>query len=162
MRNTLSRTTFFSLILALSTAAFVTNGSSVDDCEECGFYTEILPQFECSDGGQLGMNVCSLEEFKYYDSILNVRYSKLMDHLNLTLKEYSEYKNDELNEYEQLKNHKETIIKSQRAWLNMRLANEEVQRQMYEGGSMQPLAINRQATIDTRFRICFLEELLKR
>ncbi|GAB5526114.1 MAG: hypothetical protein Roseis2KO_39860 [Roseivirga sp.] len=160
MQKTLSLTTFFSLILALTTATLITSTSSGDDCEECGLYTEMLPQFECSDDGQLGMNVCSLEEFQYYDSILNQRYSKLMKFLELRLKEEETYQSDELNEYEATIKYKEAIIKSQRAWLNMRIANEEVQRQRHEGGSMQPMAINRQATVDTRHRICYLEELL--
>lgn len=162
MQKTLSYITYFSLILVSLIAFFASDKPQLKDCEECGLYNEMLPQFECSNDGQLGMNVCSLEEFQYYDSILNAKYSKLMSFLDLTLKEYSEYQNDELNEYEMLKKHKEAIIKSQRAWLNMRLANEEIQRQRYKGGSMQPMAINRQATADTRHRICFLEELLNR
>ncbi len=71
--------------------------------------------FDCYDSSQAEMNICSLEEYNYYDSILNVRYAELMNILNVRVKEYSKFEYD--FEFKQVKTYKNAIIDSQRSWI---------------------------------------------
>ncbi len=116
-------------------------------------------QFDCYDGSQTEMTFCSLKEFRHYDSILNVRYSELMRHINTRLKEESEF--DDSFELEETKAYKSKIIESQRSWIKMRDKNEEVYGLLYKGGSMAAMAMNLQLKVDTQNRIQFLEALIQ-
>ena len=115
--------------------------------------------FDCYDGSQTEMTICSLEEYQYYDSILNVKYKELMNILNARIKKYSVFDDDfEVKEVESFKN---SIIESQRSWIVLRDKNEKIKELMYLGGSMCAMAMNMQLTHDTKKRIEFIDELIE-
>lgn len=115
--------------------------------------------FDCYDGSQTEMNICSLKEHQHYDSILNVKYKELMNVLNTRIKEYSKFDDDfESKEAESFKN---SIIESQRSWIVLRDKNKKIKELMYIGGSMCAMAMNIQLTHDTKKRIEFIDELIE-
>lgn len=115
--------------------------------------------FDCYDGSQTEMTVCSLQEYQYYDSILNVRFTQLMNIVNTRLKEYSEMDIDfEFKEAELFKN---SIIESQKSWIVLRDKNKNIKELKYRGGSMCSMAMNIQMTNDTKKRTEFIEELIE-
>ncbi|NLR95049.1 lysozyme inhibitor LprI family protein [Flammeovirga agarivorans] len=115
--------------------------------------------FDCYDGSQTEMTICSLEEYQYYDSILNVKYKDLMNILNSRIKEYSEFDDD--FELKQVISFKNLIIESQKSWIILRHKNEKIKELMYQGGSMCAMAMNMQLTHDTKKRIEFIDELIE-
>jgi uncharacterized protein YecT (DUF1311 family) len=113
--------------------------------------------FDCYDGSQLEMNVCSQKEFQYYDSILHAEYNHLISSLDSNIAITATYPDN--FEYKEMLELKNTIISSQKAWSILRDKNSEVLRVKYEGGTMQPLVINNQMTTDTKNRIKYIREL---
>ncbi|MFV7236864.1 MULTISPECIES: lysozyme inhibitor LprI family protein [Flavobacterium] len=105
-------------------------------------------KFDCYDGSQTEMNVCSANELIYYDSILNVRYKYLIKKIDTEIKD--DYENYNLRL-------KTSIINSQKNWIISKEKNREVFDIEYEGGSILPLAKNTQTIRDTKERIIFLE-----
>ncbi|MES2811270.1 MAG: lysozyme inhibitor LprI family protein [Bacteroidota bacterium] len=114
----------------------------------------IKSKFDCYDGSQLEMNMCSANELTYYDSILNVKYKIIIQKLD---KQIIEEVNLQENSSENLK---KIIIESQKIWIKSKESNRNVIQFQYNGGSMLPFAKNSQTIIDTKERIKFLEELL--
>ena len=114
--------------------------------------------FDCYNGTQLEMNICSYNEFMYYDSIVNLKYKNLLNLINTRLKEEKEYQ--ELFEYNQTLLLKETLISSQKVWNDLKNENTEIIKILYEGGSMKPMVINIQAINDIKNRIEFIEKLI--
>ncbi|MEL6558541.1 MAG: lysozyme inhibitor LprI family protein [Bacteroidota bacterium] len=114
--------------------------------------------FDCYDGSQLAMNICSMNEYQYYDSILNETYMKLMTILKEHLQEASKF-NDQ-SELIELQDYQKSIIESQKNWIIQRDLNAAIQADNYQGGSMAPMVTNQQRTKDTRHRIEFLTNLL--
>ncbi len=114
--------------------------------------------FDCYDGNQYEMNICSLTEFKYYDSLLQISYIKLITKYDNELKIQS---NDiESFGYLYTKQLKESIITSQHSWETLRENNSKIQAQNYKGGTMAASMINRQKTFDTKERLFFINNLL--
>lgn len=95
--------------------------------------------FDCYDGGQYQMTMCSFKEYQYYDSLLNVLYKKVMKDIGPALKQQ--------------------VLESQRSWLKMKNQNRDVIGNMYEGGSISPMLQNMQMRDDTKSRIHFLKKL---
>lgn len=114
--------------------------------------------FDCFDGSQLEMNICSLNEFEYYDSILQNRYFKLINMLDSNLVITQQYK--DLFEYHEEKNLKEAVIISQKYWTKLREQNSNILKLIYKGGTMENMVVNQQLTIDTKNRIRLIEELI--
>jgi uncharacterized protein YecT (DUF1311 family) len=108
-------------------------------------------KFDCYDGSQLEMNICSLKEYEYYDSILNVKYKAIISQLDKGIKEEIQYKENHSSKL------KTELVKSQKDWIKLKESNMDVYNEYYNGGSMRPLAINTQAIHDTKDRIEFLD-----
>ena len=115
--------------------------------------------FECYDGSQQEMNICSRNEYLYYDSILNEKYSKLLEVLNAKLDRQSSY--EYKFEYEATKEYINKITQSEKDWIKLKLSNAEVTGSYFEEGTMGPLIVNHQLIIDTKDRIVFIEHLLE-
>jgi uncharacterized protein YecT (DUF1311 family) len=108
----------------------------------------IANKFDCYDGTQTEMIFCSAKELIYYDSILNVRYKYLIKKIDIEIEDDFENYNLRL---------KTSIINSQKAWIVSKEKNRKVFDIEYEGGTILPLAKNRQTIIDTKERIKFLD-----
>lgn len=109
-------------------------------------------KFDCYDGSQLEMNICSADELNYYDSILNVKYQKTINYLNIEIEKEKKFNE---NYYFNLKTE---LVQSQRNWIKLKENNREVYEKYYDGGSIRPLAKNIQSIKDTKDRIKFLED----
>jgi uncharacterized protein YecT (DUF1311 family) len=113
-------------------------------------------KFNCYDGSQLEMNVCSSEELEYYDSILNISYKKLIQKIDNNITEEIKFQ----EHYSE--NLKKSIIQSQKDWIKFKESNRNIIEKSYNGGSMLPLAKNSQTIKDTKERIIFLNNLSNR
>ena len=98
----------------------------------------------------------NLQEYEYYDSILTIRYSSLINQIDQELEDQSKYPDP--IDFKRTSTYKESIVASQKKWLIMREANEEIVRN-YTGGTGAPAEINHQLIVDTKDRIDFLERL---
>ncbi|MES2864672.1 MAG: lysozyme inhibitor LprI family protein [Bacteroidota bacterium] len=114
----------------------------------------LYKKFDCYDGSQLEMNICSLNEFRYYDSILNVKYKAVINQLDKEIKEEIQYKENYSSKL------KIELVKSQKEWIKLKESNMAVYNEYYNGGSMRPLAINTQGIHDTKDRIEFLDNFV--
>lgn len=111
----------------------------------------IYKKFDCYDGNQLEMNECSADELHYYDSILNVKYKKIIQELNQQIEEEKQY-----NENFRF-NLKAKLVESQKIWIKLKESNRDVYDKYYDGGSIRPLIKNTQSIKDTKDRIDFLD-----
>jgi uncharacterized protein YecT (DUF1311 family) len=114
--------------------------------------------FECYDGTQSEMTLCSITEFNYFDSISNYRYQELMKIIDSRLADYSDP--SDLREYDATKSHLMAIKESQVAWGELVQKNKKI-IELTSGGSMFDMLVNRQLTEDTKNRILFLEKLIE-
>lgn len=112
-----------------------------------------LPKFKCKKGHtintQIEINLCSREEFEFYDSILNNRYKTLFKMINSS----ENYNAETASKY------KLAIKKSQRLWVQLRDKNSTTISLPIDG-SMKDLVINNQLSTDTKNRILFLDKLI--
>ena len=115
--------------------------------------------FDCYDGNQRKMTHCSKREMMHYDSILNVRYTSLLQYFDDNSIEESG--TEDSGSSKSSKTLRDLVIQSQRNWLKSRNANKNVQRKLYEGGSIMRMSMNMQVTSDTKHRIQFLDELIE-
>ena len=104
------------------------------------------------------MNMYSLTEFKYYDSLLQISYLKLIT-------SYDNELNNQSNDMESFgylftSQLKESIITSQNTWETLKENNSKIQALNYKGGTMAGSMINIQKTLDTKERITFINKLL--
>jgi uncharacterized protein YecT (DUF1311 family) len=113
--------------------------------------------FDCYNGSQLEMNICSQREYHYYDSILQAKYNMLLSLLDSNLAITANY--PEKFEYEETMVLKNSIINSQKAWISFRNSNAEVQGVKFEGGTMETMIRNNQMTTDTKDRIKWVRAL---
>ena len=97
---------------------------------------------DCDGDTQAAMTACYEREFTRQDSILTDLYGQLI----------AKTQNDD---------RQSTYRKSQKAWLAMRLANSEIERVRYSGGSMQRMQILASLVQDTKERITFLRRMLE-
>lgn len=114
--------------------------------------------FDCYNGTQLEMNVCSLKELEFYDSILQNRINQLTIILDSTLLIESHYADS--MEYLETKDLKNAIILSQETWLELRNRNSQIIGLKYKGASMENMVRNQQMTKDTKDRIRLIEEII--
>lgn len=115
-------------------------------------------RFDCYDGTQLEMNVCSLDEYEYYDSILEIKVTQLKKSMQLDLERYKKFSDQ--SEYENLLIFDSTFEENQRKWLEYRDDNEALVGLEYEGGTIRPLMVNLELIELTKDRIRFVKSLL--
>jgi len=112
--------------------------------------------FDCY-GNQYEMNMCSLQKFQYYDSLLQISYIKLITKYDSELKNQS---NDiESFGYLYTTQLKSSFITSQNTWELLKEDNSKIHALNYKGGTMAGSMINRQKTLDTKERLFFINKL---
>lgn len=95
---------------------------------------------DCSNAKtQLEMNQCAQKQFAAADKELNTLYKKLMTRLAPGLKT--------------------ALTQSQRKWIAFRDEEAKIYSLLYEGGSMEPLAVYNSKTQSTQARIKQLKDL---
>ncbi|ANQ49752.1 DUF1311 domain-containing protein [Flammeovirga sp. MY04] len=133
------------------------SNSSSKSIESKNQFQKINERIDCYNGSQLEMNICSLKEFEYYDSLMNKVYNELMVKLDHQSDIVSHYENK--IEYNELKSYKLSIIESQKNWMLQRELNALILSKKYSGGTIEVLEMNKQRIIDTQERIQLLEKL---
>lgn len=117
------------------------------------------PSFDCYDGSQAEMNMCSYNEYRYYNSLLTVRFKETTDQIKTDMESYKDMLTEsEVEIYEQQIS---SLERSQEAWLKFREENASVLSYQYYGGSIEPLMVNTQRIRDTKERLMFLDDLLE-
>lgn len=102
-------------------------------------FTSLPALANCDDPKtQTEMNICAAEEFKLADKELNETYSRVSKGLE--------------------PNHKDALLKAQRAWIKYKDLACEAYSLQAEGGSMQPMLHNMCLTRLTGERSQFLAE----
>jgi len=105
-------------------------------------------EIECdSSGTQMEMNICSAEKLHIADSILELYYNKLISYVDSEYTSELKTSKDTTNEYERkylnkLKNQKKAIIKSKADFEKFSNSTTDIVSYQYEGGSMEPMAVN--------------------
>lgn len=130
------------LVCMVSTKLSVAQTGKID-CENANTQTE--------------MNLCALKDFEKADAELNKVYKNILAQLD---KDSKAEANDTFltTHYKQLK---QKFIASQKIWIQLRDANAETQRLIYEGGSMMPLIYAVSKKDDTEDRIKYLNAFME-
>jgi len=149
------------LIIILLSSLLSCNNKEVKDITvkpDCNKKDIDTNRFNCYDGNQYEMNMCAYNEYKYNDSLLNIKYNKLINKLNSDI-EKNLISKDSI-EYKFFNDYKKKLIKSQRNWIKYRDTNAEIKGKLYDGGTMESLIFNNQLTLDTKNRVLFLNGLI--
>jgi uncharacterized protein YecT (DUF1311 family) len=114
---------------------------------------------------QIEMNICSSEKLHIADSILNLYYNKLANHINSKLKDAIKDPKSTSDKYnrecvKQLKQQRQAILQSKYSFLNLRKSISAFIGYQYEGGTMKPLQMNTYALDLTVNQIKILDTLL--
>jgi uncharacterized protein YecT (DUF1311 family) len=96
------------------------------------------------------MNICAGNEFAYFDSIMKVTYDSLLLYL-------SPDKDEDQKKY--LGELRSKLVLSQEKWEEYMLCNAAYVAREYEGGTIRPMMIAMQKTMDTQARIAALKSL---
>jgi uncharacterized protein YecT (DUF1311 family) len=114
--------------------------------------------FDCYEGTQLEINLCSKKEFEFYDSILINKYNELIEIIDKRIENEKQF--PDKFEYKLTSNYKNAIVSTHNFWIEFRDKNAELKGMYYEGGTIQPYIMNKQLIIDTKNRIEYIEELI--
>ena len=115
-------------------------------------------KIDCENANtQIEMNLCALKDFEKADAELNKVYKNILAQLD---KDSKAQGNDTFltTHYKQLK---QKFIASQKIWIQLRDANAETQRLIYEGGSIMPLIYAVSKKDDTEDRIKYLNAFME-